>query len=70
MSDQLEEAIVSVLSGVNVAAANDYILQFVESDQSWTASMTICKIRCDNDYVRYFAANILYTKVKHAVAMK
>lgn len=63
MSDQLEEAIVSVLSGVNVAAANDYILQFVETDQSWTASMTICKSRCDHDYVRYFAANILYTKV-------
>ena len=63
MNDQLEQAILSVLSGSNVSAANDYILKFVETDQSWAASMTICKTRCDNDNLRYFAANILYTKV-------
>jgi hypothetical protein len=63
MNDQLEQAILSVLSGSNVSAANDYILKFVETDQSWAAAMTICKTRGDNDNLRYFAANILYTKV-------
>lgn len=61
---QLEQAILSVLSGQNIAAANDYILKFVETDPSWTASMILCTSRSDNDSVRYFAANILYTKVK------
>lgn len=63
LSVQLEHAIVSVLSGQNVSAANDYILKFVDTDQSWTASMILCTTRVDNDNVRYFAANILYTKV-------
>lgn len=63
MNDQLEQAILSVLSGSNVSAANDYILKFVETDQSWAAAMMICKTRGENDNLRYFAANILYTKV-------
>ena len=62
----LEQAIISVLSGQNIAAANEYILKFVETDQSWTASMMLCTQRSDNDSVRYFAANILYSKVKYA----
>ena len=65
LSVQLEHAIVSVLSGQNVSAANDYILKFVDTDQSWTASMTLCAKQSDNDSVRYFAANILYSKVKY-----
>lgn len=63
MNDQLEKAIESVLTGCNVAAANEYILKFVETEAAWTAAMLICKGRIDNDSVRYFAANILYTKV-------
>lgn len=64
-STQLEQAIISVLSGQNIAAANEFILKFVETDQSWTASMTLCAKQSDNDSVRYFAANILYSKVKY-----
>lgn len=64
MNDQLEQAIGSVLTGSNVSAANEYILKFVETDEAWAAAMLICKGRVDNDNIRYFAANILYTKVK------
>ena len=59
---QLEQAIVAALAGLNVAAANIYILKFVDTEQCWTASMALCG-RTASDDVRYFAANILYTKV-------
>lgn len=59
---EFELAIVSVLSGSNVVAGNLFILKFIETEQSWISSMMICTNN-DNDYIRYFAANILYTKV-------
>jgi hypothetical protein len=59
---ELQKAIISVLSGINVSAANEYILKVVDTDEAWNASMMICT-GSDNDHIRYFAANILYTKV-------
>jgi hypothetical protein len=60
---ELQKAIISVLSGINVSAANEYILKVVDTDEAWNASMMICT-GSDNDHIRYFAANILYTKVR------
>ncbi len=58
-----EQAIVALLTGQNVIEANKFLLTFTDSDEAWLAS-----IRCiqrSNDYaVRYFAVNILYTKVR------
>lgn len=70
MNDQLEQAIESVLTGCNVTAANEYILKFVDTDAAWTAAMLICKSRIDNDNIRYFAANILYTKVQQPAGLQ
>ena len=61
--DPFQQAIVALLTGQNVVEANNFLIAFTDSDEAWLAS-----IRCiegSNDFaVKYFAANILYTKVR------
>lgn len=59
----LEQMIISLLTGVNINDINQYIVQFIETPEAWAASTSL--FSSTNDDVRYFAANILYTKVRH-----
>lgn len=61
MSDNLEQMIISLLTGININEVNQYILQFVETTECWTSSTSL--FSSSNEDVRYFAANIVYTKV-------
>jgi hypothetical protein len=61
-SVQLEQTILSFLSGQSVEAGNAFFLHFVDSDEAWTLSIQLCK-SSNIDVVKYFAANMLYTKV-------
>lgn len=61
MSDNLEQMIISLLTGININEVNQYILQFVETEECWTSSTSL--FSSSNADVRYFAANIVYTKV-------
>lgn len=63
MADPLEQAIVALLTGQNVIEANKFLLAFTDSDEAWLGSIRV--IQNSTDYAaRYFAANILYTKVR------
>ena len=59
----MEQAISALLAGNNVSEANSFLLSFADNDQAWMASI-LCIQRNTDDAVRYFAANILYTKVR------
>ena len=59
----MEQAISALLAGNNVTEANSFLLNFADDDQAWLASI-LCIQRNTDDAVRYFAANILYTKVR------
>ena len=61
MAQTLEQAIISVFAGRNVAEANKFIIEFSETEAAWEAATGLCN--SSHDYVQYFAANILYTKV-------
>jgi hypothetical protein len=57
----LESAILSVFSGGQGAAqSNEYLLEFVETEAAWRESLAL--FESSNEIVRYFAANIIYTK--------
>ena len=62
MSSQLEHAILSLFSGASVAESNEFIIAFVETDAAWGAALAL--FAHQNDVVAYFAANIIYTKIK------
>ena len=57
----LEEMIISLLTGININEINQYIIQFIETDEAWASSTSL--FSSTNDNVRFFAANIVYTKV-------
>jgi hypothetical protein len=59
----LEEMITSLLTGININEINQYIVQFIETDAAWTASTSL--FSSANEDVRFFAANIIYTKVSN-----
>ena len=59
----MEQAISALLAGNNVTEANSFLLSFADNDEAWLASI-LCIQRNTDDAVRYFAANILYTKVR------
>ena len=63
-ADTLEAAILSLVSGDATALreANSFLLGFVETADAWKASLDL--IPSPNEHVRFFASNILYTKVK------
>ena len=61
-ANNLEQMIISLLTGININDINQYIVQFIETPEAWTASTSL--FSSTNDDVRYFAANILYTKVR------
>ena len=61
-SINLEQMIISLLTGININEINQYIIQFIETPESWTASTSL--FTSLNEDVRYFAANIVYTKVR------
>ena len=63
-ADTLEAAILSLVSGDATALreANSFLLGFVETADAWKASLDL--IQSPNEHVRFFASNILYTKVK------
>ena len=61
-SQNLEQMIISLLTGININEINQYIVQFIETPESWTASTSL--FTSLNEDVRYFAANIVYTKVR------
>jgi hypothetical protein len=58
----LEQMIISLLTGININEINQYILQFIETPECWTASTSLFSSL--NEDVRYFSANIVYTKVR------
>lgn len=64
MAADLEAAIQSLISGDATALreANTFLLSFVETQDSWKASLDL--FQSPNEHVRFFASNILYTKVK------
>jgi len=59
----LEEMITSLLTGININEINQYIVQFIETDAAWTESTSLFSSM--NEDVRFFAANIVYTKVSN-----
>ena len=59
----LEKAIISIISGQDIAEANNYVVKFIESDDSWIGSMACIHRSPDDSAVKYFAANLLYSKV-------
>jgi hypothetical protein len=60
----LESAINGLLSGDNVqiSRSNEFLIQFVETNDAWKASLDL--FQSSNEHVRFFASNILYTKIK------
>ena len=72
-SDILESVINSVFSCTNNADQsrnNQWILEFVERDEAWTAAIQVINKNIQSievnssGYVCFFAANIIYTKIK------
>lgn len=61
MSHDLESVIVAVFSGQAVSEGNKYLFDFIELEAAWEASMQL--FESTHDYVQYFGANMLYTKV-------
>lgn len=61
-SRELERAILCILNGQNVNEGNAYILEFIETEIAWSASAAL--FSSSNEHVRFFSANILYTKVR------
>ena len=62
MAKELEIVISQLLHGINVVESNQYLLEFVEKDVAWEASLELFNA-ADPD-VRYFASNIVYSKIK------
>lgn len=60
MSKDLETVIISVLSNPT-QEGNRFLIDFVETEAAWEASMSL--FQSSHDYVQYFAANMIYTKV-------
>jgi hypothetical protein len=56
MAKELEIVISQLLHGINVVESNQYLLEFVEKDVAWEASLELFNA-ADPD-VRYFASNI------------
>jgi hypothetical protein len=62
-SQELEIVISNILSGgPGMIPANDYLLHFIETEAAWGGALGL--FDCTNIQIRYFAANIVYTKVK------
>ena len=62
-SQELEIVISNILSGgPAMIPANDYLLHFIETEAAWGGALGL--FDCTNIQIRYFAANIVYTKVK------
>ena len=61
---QLEQAIVELLRGQNVSAANAFILDMSGKAEGWAAAMLCVQRSSSDDAVRYFAANLLYSLVR------
>ena len=58
----LEQSILGVFTGSAVAEGNAYILSAVETDAVWGDALALFDHH--NEVVRFFASNIVYTKVK------
>lgn len=63
-SGNLEGAIVSLLRGESIAEANAFILSFAETESAWQPCTILISSPTTSDPVRFFAANILYTKIR------
>jgi len=61
-AQELESVIANILNGVRVSEFNQYLLEFAETDAAWEASLGL--FNSANPDVRFFAANIVYQKVR------
>lgn len=65
-SNELERLILILFSGtessLSVNDANDKILKLIETQESWTMAVEL--LNSSIDFVQFFAANILYTKLR------
>jgi transportin-3 len=59
---QLEQLIEKTVLGQATQEDITYMMGFVDTEAAWALSMQLLSVA--NDQVRYFAANIIYTKVK------
>lgn len=59
---ELEQVIANILTGKLVSESNQYLLEFAETDAAWEASLGL--FSSANPDVRFFAANIVYQKVR------
>lgn len=59
----MEKAILTLFSGgASAAESNEFIIGFVETDAAWGEALAL--FAHQSDVVAYFAANIIYTKIK------
>ena len=63
-SMSLEAAIQGLIGGdaQAIRQANSFLLSFVDTEAAWSSSLEL--FQSPNEHVRFFASNILYTKVK------
>jgi hypothetical protein len=64
MVSELEAVIVALASGdpTRIASANTFLISYMETDASWRPCLDL--VGSSNDFIRAFASNFLYTKLR------
>lgn len=64
MSSELEAVIMALASSdpARIASANSFLISYMETDASWKPCLDL--VGSPNDFIRAFASNFLYTKLR------